>query len=226
MDIFGYKKAWENNDSLKNFRFLHNKENLTVLENKVFKIFYSRILKSILTTEKLKSGIIVITTNSESELFSINFNRCIVDAVTSFYKNRITEKGRQNVSIIQHRVDSIAIALKDAEFALARWKDANFQMVKAQGLIAEMDLRRNVEFGNSIYIEGVKQLEISKFALLQDTPFLQIIDQPSFPIEPSGKVSAIKGGILGCIIGFILSVIYIFVQKKYKDLMLEVDLTN
>ncbi len=226
IDLFGYKKTWELNDSLKKFRFTHDKENLTILENQIFKMFNSQILKNILTTEKSKSGIITITTNSTSESFSKYFNQYLVEALTEFYVNRITQKGKVNLSIIQNRVDSIAIALKNAEFALARWKDSNFQLVKAQGMIGEMQLRRNIEVSNSIYIEGIKQLEVSKFTLLQDTPFLQIIDQPSFPIEPSGKISALKGLIFGSIIGFIFSLIFIFIRKKYADLMLEVELSK
>jgi uncharacterized protein involved in exopolysaccharide biosynthesis len=226
IDLFGYKKAWESNDSLKKFRFTHDKENLTLLENQIFKMFYSRILKNMITSEKSKSGIITITTNSTSESFSKYFNQYLVEALTEFYVNRITQKGKVNLSIIQNRVDSIAIALKNAEFALARWKDSNFQLVKAQGMIGEMQLRRNIEVSNSIYIEGIKQLEVSKFTLLQDTPFLQIIDQPSFPIESSGKISVLKGLIFGSIIGLIFSLIFIFIRKKYADLMLEVELSK
>src|ERR1017187_9111656 len=163
INLFGYKEKWEN-DSLKDFRFINQKENLSVQENGVFKMFYSQITKKFLTTEKSKSGIITITTKTKSELFSKYFNQYLVEAVTSFYVNRITEKGRKNVDIVQRRVDSITIALKDAEFALARWKDANFQLVKAQGMMAEIQLRRNVEVNNSIYIEGIKQLEIAKFS--------------------------------------------------------------
>lgn len=225
IDIFGYNKVWETDDTLRGFRFTHTKENLTVLENRVFKMFYERIKLKFLTTEKSKSGIISIKVESTSELFSKHFNHFLVEALTSFYVNRISEKGQMNVAIIQKRVDSVAIALRDSEHALAKWKDSNFQLVKAQGMIAEMDLRRNVEVNNSIYIEGIKQLEISKFTLLQDTPFLQIIDEPSFPIEPV-RLSHVRGLIFGFIIGCFLSGLFVFTRKKYIDLIAEANLSS
>lgn len=221
IDLFGYKEIWEKDDSLKDFRFVNSKENLNVQENSVLKMFCGQIRKIFLVTEKSKSGIITLTINSKSELFSKYFNQYLVEAVTSFYVNRITEKGRTNLGIIQKRVDSIAIALRDAEFALARWKDANFQLVKAQGMIAEIQLRRNVEVCNSIYLEGVKQLEISKFTSLQQTPFLQIIDQPTLPLNPSGTISPLRGIAIGFIIGSLLAGIYVFARKKYAELMIE-----
>lgn len=220
IDIFGYDKAWEKNDTLKGFRFTSSKGNSTVMENRVFKIFYDQITQKFLTTEKSKSGIITIKIQTPSESFSKHFNHFLVEALTNFYVNRITEKGQMNVDIIQKRVDSVAIALKDAEHALARWKDANFQLVKAQGMMAEMDLRRNVEVNNSIYIEGIKQLEMSKFSLLQDTPFLQIIDTPTLPLSPV-KIRKIHGLMYGFAAGLFLSLVYIFGRKKYNDLMAE-----
>jgi|GEM_PF-1294041 len=221
IDLFGYAKAWEKDDSLKGFRFIHNKDNLTLKENGVLKMFCAQIAKGFLTTDKDKSGIITVTTKTKSELFSKYFNQYLMDAVTSFYLGHITEKGRVNLDIIQKRVDSISIALNDAEFALAKWKDENYQLVKAKGMMAEMQLERNVEVCSSIYIEGTKQLEISKFTLLQQTPFLQIIDQPSLPLDPVGIISPMKGIAFGFIIGFILSAVIVFARKKYAELMID-----
>ena len=221
IDVFGYKERWAKDDSLKDFRFVNSKENLNVNENSVLKLFYGQITKDFLVIDKSKSGIITVTTKTNSELFSKYLNQYLVEAVTSFYINRITEKGRKNIEMIEGRVDSIALALKDAEFTLARWKDGSQQLVKAQGMMAEMRLRRNVEVCNSIYIEGVKQLEISKFALLEQTPFLQIIDQPTLPLNSVGVVSPVRGIAVGFMIGCLLSALYVFVRKKYAEMMAE-----
>lgn len=222
IDLFGYKERWAKieGDSLNGFRFKNSKDKLNLLETRVFKMFYNRLSKSSIESIKSKSGIISVSVKSTSEPFSKFFNQSLIESITDFYVKRITEKGQTNVNIIQKRVDSVAIALKDAEYALARWKDGNFQLVKAQGMMAEIDLRRNVEVNNSIYIEGIKQLEISKFTLLQDTPFLQVIDEPSFPIDAIG-LSRTRGIIYGFVLGCILSMSYVFARKRYMDIMKE-----
>lgn len=224
IDLFDYKKLWEDNDSLQVFRFKNSKDNLSVLENSVFKMFYGQIVKSYIKTDKSKSGIITITTTTSSEPFSKFFNDYLVNSVTSFYINRITEKGRINVNIVQKRVDSISGALRDAEVTLARWKDGSNQLVKAQGMVNEIRLRRNLEVNNSIYIEGIKQLELSKFALLEQTPFLQIIDQPTLPLNITGTVSHLRGILIGFVIGCLLAGLYIFARKKYSDMLIKMRL--
>jgi capsule polysaccharide export protein KpsE/RkpR len=220
IDLFGYKKAWEKNDSLKNFRFKNSEENMTIQENRVLKMFYAKILTNFLAIEKSKSGIITITITTPSELFSKYFNEYLVEAATSFYVDRITAKGRKSLDIVQKRVDSITIALKDAEFTLARWKDANYRLVKAQGMMEELRLKRNVEIYNSLYLEGVKRLEVSKFTLLDETPFLQIIDKPSLPLDKK-ETKRIFFVIVGFFVGFLLSGLYVFSRKKYTELMAE-----
>ena len=222
IDLFGYKHAWKKNDSLKNFRFKNPEENMTIQENRIFKMFYGQITKDFLTIEKSKSGIITITTTTTSELFSKYFNQYLVEAATSFYVNHVTEKGRKSLDIVQKRVDSITIALKDAEFALAKWKDANYRIVKAQGMIEEFRLRRDVEIYNALYLEGTKRLEISKFTLLDETPFLQVIDTPTLPLNlAKGIATPFRATTFGFFIGFILSGLYIFGRKKYIELMAE-----
>lgn len=223
IDIYEYNEGWKKmeQDSLEGFRFKYSNKKMNLLENRVFKMLYSKITKSFLTAEKSKSGIIKVTVTTKNEAFSKFLNQYVIEALTHFYVDRITKKGRTNVAIIQKRVDSIAVELRGAEIALARWKDANFKLVKAQGMMEEMDLRRNVEVNNSIYIEGIKQLEISKFNLLQETPFLQIIDAPSLPLAPE-KRSPIKFGVIGFILGLFLSSLYVFVRKKYAEIMREV----
>ncbi len=176
--------------------------------------------------EKSKSGIITVAITTRSELLSKYFNEQLVKSVINFYVDRITEKGRRNVDIIQRRVDSVAGALRDAELTLARWKDASNQLVKAQGMIAEIKLRRNVEVNNSMYIEGVKQLEISKFTLLDQTPFLQVIDQPFLPLATKGKLAPIKGVIIGFIVGCLLAGIFVWIKKKVLDLKRELKLSE
>lgn len=220
IDIFGFTQKWKEDDpdSLSGFRFTNAPDKMTLLEKRIFSIVYNKIIEHNLSRRKSESGIVSIVINSKSEAFSIFLNRKLIESLTNFYVDRITEKGRTNLKIIQKRVDSIAVKLEYSENELAKWKDANFQLVKAQGMMEEMNLRRKVEVNNSIYIEGIKQLEIAKFTLLQDTPFLQIIDSPTFPLKPI-KTSPIKGLIVGFMVGIILSGGYVFVRKKYIDLM-------
>lgn len=220
--LFDYTKQWKKNGELKDFRFQNSKESLTEKENRILKMFYGRIKGEFLKTDKSKSGIISIVVTTPNEVFSKCFNDELIKAVTSFYVDRIAEKGRKNVDIIQKRVDSVAEALRDSEMTLAKWKDGSHQLVKAQGMMNEIRLRRNVEVNNSMYIEGVKQLEIAKFSLLNETPFLQVLDEPSLPLAAKGKISFVKGVLVGGFVGVLLAFLYLWMKKVYIETILPV----
>lgn len=229
IDTFQYREKWKSDSALNTFTFKQKygeNDILSVQESGVLKMLSAQIQTNCLKAEKFKSGIIKITITSPSEQLSEKLNKQIVKSLISFYTDRITAKGRKNVFIIEKRVDSVANALREAEFALARWKDGSHQLVKAQGMISEIKLRRNVEVCNSMYIEGVKQLEMAKFTLLDETPFLQIIDQPDLPLNASGRISMTKGLIGGFFIGLLIAGLFVWLKKKISELKLQLQDSN
>jgi uncharacterized protein involved in exopolysaccharide biosynthesis len=229
IDAFHYREEWKSDSSLQTFSFKKNYEErdiLTFQESRVLKMLNYQIQMSCIKAEKSKSGIVKITITTPSEQLSKSLNEQIVTSLISFYTDRITAKGRKNVLIIEKRVDSIANSLRDAEFALARWKDGSNQLVKAQGMITEIKLRRNVEVFNSMYVEGVKQLEIAKFTLLDETPFLQIIDQPNLPLDMSGRISYIKGVLGGCFLSLLIATLFVWLKKKFSELKFQLQDSN
>lgn len=223
LNLFDYRKKNSRTSSLNDFRFVHNKDNLTLEENAVFKMLYGQIISNFLKSDNSKNGIISISITSSSELFSKYFNEFLVRAVNSFYIDHVTEKEKNNVNVVQQRVDSIANALASAEYALARWKDGSNQLVKAQGMITEMRLRRDLEVCNSIYLEGIKQLEISKFTLLDETPFLQIIDHPFLPLSLKSRFTLIQGIVGGAVVGFFVAALFVFAKKKYLEAIAQIE---
>ena len=67
-----------------------------------------------------------------------------------------------------------------------------------------------------MYLEIIKNLEISKMTLLNQTPIIQIIDKPILPLQED-RISNILGGILGGLLGGFLSVFFFVFRKLFKD---------
>jgi uncharacterized protein involved in exopolysaccharide biosynthesis len=74
---------------------------------------------------------------------------------------------------------------------------------------------RRVEVLNTMYLEIVKNLEISKITLLNNTPIITIIDKPILPLEDDSKPKTL--GILGAFLGSFLSVSFFVFRKLFKD---------
>ena len=71
-----------------------------------------------------------------------------------------------------------------------------------------------------MYLEIVKNLEISKLTLLNQTPIIQIIDRPILPLKVEKK-SKIFLGLLGAFLGGFLSLFFFVFKKLFEDALSE-----
>ena len=79
---------------------------------------------------------------------------------------------------------------------------------------------RRVEVLNAMYLEIVKNLELSKITLLNQTPIINIIDEPILPLDEDKK-SKTLAGLLGGFLGGFLSLFFFIFRKLFKDALAE-----
>ena len=128
----------------------------------------------------------------------------------------IPKQSTNTISFLQNRADSVFIELEKAEQEFARVKDINQRIIKASGRLKELQLMRNVEVLNTMYLELVKNIEVSKLTLLNQTPIIQVIDKPILPLEDT-KMSTLLVLLITIFISTIFSVLYFVLKKLVKD---------
>ena len=64
---------------------------------------------------------------------------------------------------------------------------------------------REVQVLNAMYLELVKNLEMLKMALLEDTPIIQVVDYPILPLQSVKKPTIFWIFIFGLIGIFVMS---------------------
>ena len=129
-----------------------------------------------------------------------------------------TAKSKNTLDFLSFRADSVLLELKNAEFRYASYKDANFGVQRAKGLLDEIRLKRDVEILNIMYGEIVKNLEISKFTLLNNKPLLNIIDSPTLPLKVN-KLSMIAAFILFSILGLLRNSFTLIIKQIINEEM-------
>jgi len=80
----------------------------------------------------------------------------------------------------------------------------------------------DVQANTAIYSEIVKNLEIERLTLRQETPLIQIIDSPVLPLK-NDHLGKIKGLIVGFIIATMLSCVFLVIKKSISYLKLEIN---
>ncbi|WP_294348883.1 Wzz/FepE/Etk N-terminal domain-containing protein [uncultured Sphingobacterium sp.] len=168
-----------------------------------------------------KSSLIKVDVKSPDEVFSKEFNEAIVDQVNNFYIKTKTKKSLDNIEILQRKTDSVRAVMNGAITSSAVIVDVtpNLNPTKqSQRLIPAQRSQFSVETNRAILGQLVQNLEMAKMALLKETPLIQVIDQPLYPLQII-KIGKLKSLIIGGILASFICVIILLGIKSFRDLM-------
>jgi len=76
----------------------------------------------------------------------------------------------------------------------------------------------SAETNKAILGSLMQNLEMSKMALMKETPLLEVIDQPVYPLSKY-KFSLIKGILIGAFLTAFISIIILFVRRSYRKIL-------
>lgn len=162
------------------------------------------------------ASVITLSFISEDQYFAKVFVETIIEEMSKFYVSYKTKNSRHTLSFIQDRADSVYNELELTEEEYAKVQDINKRIVKASGRLKELQLMRQVQVLNTMYLELIKNLEVSKLTLLKDTPIIEIMDVPILPLKDQ-RLDLLSLIILFSSVGFLFSISYIVIKKVIRD---------
>jgi uncharacterized protein involved in exopolysaccharide biosynthesis len=181
---------------------------------------YQGIIANSLSVElkDKKVDIITIDMKSPDENFAKYFSEALADQVSGFYILTKTKKARTNMQILEKQTDSIREELNAAINGVAIANDNTFSLNPALNIKRTPSARKQVDVqaNTAILTELVKQAELAKVVLRKETPLIQVIDKPIFPLkkEKFGKAKGlVLGGLLAGIIIFLVLIIKKIIQQ-------------
>ena len=166
------------------------------------------------------ANILNLTYSSINSEFAKNFTELIMEEMSQMYSNYQTEKTRKSLESLVSRSDSVFRELKNSERNLARVKDRNLRVINASGRLDEIQYMREVQVLNAIYLELIKNTELVKMNLLDETPIIQLIDVPVLPLEHNNR-SNLFWAFIFSFLGFFMVSFLIIVRKLIRDTMEE-----
>jgi hypothetical protein len=221
------KKSWAKNEKIGdiNFPVYKNNKVYTRLQDSLLQaIISNHILKKQFSIAKVdkKAGFIEISITMQSEQLAKKYCEEIVDIAVKRYVILKTTRQQKTVDKLQGQADSIAYLLnkKTATSASLQTSSATMDvnpLYKTSTIVAAELTTRDKNMLATVYAEVVKNLELAKFTLSQETPVIQIVDTPMFPLKRqklSKLITLIQGGILSCFLYiFFISLLY-FLNKR------------
>ena len=189
----------------------------SVYQDSVLYVMYEQIAKKNVSVDRLnkKGSIFKIVTVSQNQVFSKNFAERLLKETTTYYVNVKTSTAAANVKRLQARGDSLLRVLNAKSYNAASFQilDPNVAY-KSMSVPAEVSSRdKSIVF--SIYAEVTKNLEMSRIALVSQTPVIQLLDVPKYPLMDDHKsylFLGFAGLFAGLLVGFFLC-LYLYTDK-------------
>lgn len=202
----GLREQWEKDKSLSTISFTNDskREKFDIIKDSIFGLFYNDIMKKSLKVSQpdKKISIIVVDVKSKNEKFSKFFAEMIVEVVSDLYIEIKSKKAKSNLEILQHQTDSVRNELNAAISGVAVAGDNTFNLNPALNVRRIPSIRRQVDVqtNSAILTQLIQNLELAKVTLRKETPLIQVIDKPIFPlkkVKPSTLMSAVLYSVVG-----------------------------
>jgi hypothetical protein len=223
IDFNKLREKWEDKPQLKDIHFnLIGTKKFSRLQDSLLRDICTDIKKKHLSVTKFNDNVnmIKVEVKAGDEVFAKSFNDNIVKNVNDFYIQTKTKTSFQNVRILQHQTDSVRNALNGAINTSALIVDATQNLNPTRQVLRVPAQRSqiNAEANKAILTELVKNLELAKISFRKETPLLEVIDTPVYPLEEN-KINVIKAFVAGALLMTVLVACILFVRKQLQEIL-------
>jgi hypothetical protein len=224
------RKSWDKQPELLKLQFLSDSlqnGNPYLKPNRardsIFTIIVTDISKNYLnvTKQDKQSSIIKVDVKSKDEFFAKAFNEQIVKNVNGFYLQTKIRKSLENVQIMQRKTDSVRSVMNGSIYTAVQVSDATPNLNptrQVQKIAPAQKAQFSAETNKTILGTLVQNLEMSKVALMKETPLLEVIDQPVYPLTKE-KVGIVKAVVIGAFLFGFLTIVFLLFKKVFKGIM-------
>ncbi len=153
---------------------------------------------------------------TEDPILCAQIANAVIEELDSLQIEFKSHKVLQKKSFIEDRIVDVEKELRKAESALQRFREQNKQISYSPSLLLEQErLERETQVQTEIYISLKQQYETVKIEEVQETSFVQILDEPNIPILPSkpNKKFILFFTVLG---GFALGILIAIFKESHR----------
>jgi hypothetical protein len=218
-DSYDLKRKWAKLKESKGetIMFPPKTDNYTRFQDSLLQVMMKRIGEKEISVNKpdKKLSFFALNTTMRDEALSALFSTRLMKEASDFYIQTKTKRMRTNVDRLQHRADSIELLLNDKTLSTSA---SNKILIDLNPAYTEARVNNEVQERDkrvlqTIYSEIIKNLEVSRSMLIQETPTFQIVDEPEMPLKKN-KLKYPKGIILGMFFAGLIYSLYLLLFKK------------
>lgn len=222
IQINDLRKRWEKNPRLANVHYPagQDRASFTLVQDSILSELHEVILKRNMSVAKpdKKLSFINVSCMSPDELFSKTFTELLVQEATRFYVETKTQRSKVNVDYLQAKADSIMRLLDKKTYSAALAQDLNLNPARSVATVNTELVTRDKVVLQTMYAEVVKNLELSRMNMAQETPIIQVVDRPILPLKKE-RLSIPRGVATGVFAGVFISILLLLAMRVYRGIM-------
>jgi hypothetical protein len=179
---------------------------------------YEYVRDEVLSVSKpeKKIGFIFVNVIHKQTDIAIAYSHVTIRTVTDFYIESLTRKARLNLDILRYEADSVREILNENLMITARESDLNvnplWQMMRVEHSKAMIDLQISI----SLFGELIKNLKLAEISLRRQTPLIEVIEEPRYPLTEVG-FRPWQWGVMGLLAGLLLA-LYLSFRHFNRDM--------
>jgi hypothetical protein len=220
-EVSKLKSEWLDDEEIGVVEFSHflNKV-MPRKEDSLMQELVKSVLKYDLSVAKpdKKASFIEVNMMTRDEMLSKLFTERLVKIATDRYVESKTKTKVINIAKLQYKADSLAALLNNKTYAAAASQQSLVDInpaLRTAPIASEISSREKT-MAATIFAEVVKNLEMSKTILNQETPVIQMVDQSTLPL-PQEKVSKLKSLIIGGLLAIFIFISFLLVSKWLRS---------
>jgi hypothetical protein len=218
-EVTHWKTKWANSSKVgKMVSFPAGAARLGRTEDSLLQKIVNRIIRSDLAITKpdRKLGFFELSISMRDERLSLLFSQRLLKAAADFYIDTKTRHLTNNVNRLQAKADSLGLALNRKTYSAA---DAQSRLLDVNPAFAAPEasaeiIARDKYVQATIYAEIIKNLEISRTALIQETPTIQVVDSPEVPLKDN-QLHWWLTALAGVFLSLLLTMLICILTKKF-----------
>jgi hypothetical protein len=211
--VYGLQKKWADKlarpISFATLRKGHSRQEDSLMKKMIEKNIQKEL---VVAKPDKKLGFFDMTVRMRGEKLSVLFSQRLLKSATDFYIETKTKRLLTNVQRLQMKADSLLYMLNRKTYSAA---DANRLLLDINPAYANPEVSAEISsrdkvLQGTIYAEILKNLEISKTSLIQETPTVQLVDEPVYPLKNNALLwweGLFLGAFLGAVIGLLIAMV-------------------
>lgn len=193
--------------------FPDKRADFTPLQDSLMMLLAEEVAAEVLDVYKpdKKLSLVHVNVTHDNKYIAQAFTEAIVQNTTDYFLETITSKARKNLQVLQNQRDSAQDYLSAALRRNAGARDAMVNPLFQSGQVDQYETYVDLQIANALFVEIAKNLTLAEIGLRKQTPLIQVIERPNFPLKRSGLFWYEWMG-LGALVGFALGA-YLALRK-------------